>query len=161
MARNPRRVMRELYDQVPGIECKGFCADSCGPIEMSALERAAIAKRGVTITAKEDALAEYMEKGDFDCDALVDGRCSVYEDRPMVCRLWGVTESLACPYGCATPEGTLTDSQGWRLLAAAMQVGGDASIPDMDKVSGAFEKHREQLAPFLQAMRPTDQRGSR
>jgi hypothetical protein len=31
----------------------------------------------------------------------------VYDARPLICRLWGVSENLQCPYGCV-PERMLT-----------------------------------------------------
>jgi hypothetical protein len=78
---------------------------------MSTGERHHIATRhGVTITTDPANL-------DANCPALtVLGRCSIYEDRPTICRLWGVVESMPCPWGCR-PDRYLTDEQGHALLA--------------------------------------------
>jgi Fe-S-cluster containining protein len=59
------------------------------------------------------------------CPALtVLGRCSVYADRPLLCRIWGVVESLPCQWGCR-PARVLTDAEGYGLLARAADVDGD------------------------------------
>lgn len=56
-----------------------------------------------------------------------DRRCGVYEVRPLICRLWGIIESLPCPYGCVPEGGYLPDEDGWRLLLAADLIGGTPS----------------------------------
>ena len=38
-----------------------------------------------------------LQADTFSCEALKDGRCSGYAQRPMVCRLSGATEDLPCP----------------------------------------------------------------
>lgn len=108
--------LNQVRDQVPAIECLGLCHESCGPVRMTSVEHDAIQQRhGVDIPAT----------GLATCPALTMlGRCSVYEDRPMVCRLWGVVESLPCPWGCR-PERTLTAAEGYDLLAQAADVDGD------------------------------------
>lgn len=49
------------------------------------------------------------------CHKLRNGRCTVYEDRPASCRLWGVVESMECPWGCR-PEKMLTFEEGHEIL---------------------------------------------
>lgn len=90
---------------------------------MSDRERQRIRAAGTRITPCDEALAQ---AGRFWCDALTaDKRCAVYELRPMICRLWGATESLPCIYGCV-PEGgrRLPDTEAYRLIAEAMRIGG-------------------------------------
>ncbi len=36
----------------------------------------------------------------FDCDKLVNKRCSIYKDRPYVCRVFGLTPKMPCLFGC-------------------------------------------------------------
>lgn len=61
----------------------------------------------------------------YACPALDEsGWCGVHEVRPMVCRLWGAMESLACRYGCRVEGGRLSDAEGLDLLAASLQAGG-------------------------------------
>lgn len=132
-----------LYGQVPSLECKGLCQSSCGPIEMSGRERQRLRQRGVTIPPRRQALQQLAEGspgvpgghdgsgtgagtgGGYTCPALgADGGCRVHDVRPMVCRIWGTTASLACPFGCAPDGGSLDDADALDLLAASLQVGG-------------------------------------
>jgi len=109
---DPATARQHVYDQIPAINCQGLCHESCGPvIPATTGERTHIAAtRGVDIRPDWNHLADY-------CPALTMlGRCSVYEDRPTICRLWGVVESMPCPWGCQ-PEHYLTDEQGHALLA--------------------------------------------
>jgi hypothetical protein len=117
--------LRDLYDQVPGISgCKGKCWISCGPIDMSDRERQRIREHGIEITPRQQALEH---KGDYWCEALgPDGRCTVYEDRPMVCRLWGVARSCRCPYGCVPDGGFLPEDEFSALLMKSRQAGGSS-----------------------------------
>lgn len=34
------------------------------------------------------------------CSKLVNGACGIYEKRPLVCRLYGASSIMRCPYGC-------------------------------------------------------------
>ena len=43
------------------------------------------------------------------------GLCSVYPDRPTLCRLWGVVEKMRCPFGCE-PERYLSDAEAVTIL---------------------------------------------
>src|SRR2546429_6087610 len=42
---------------------------------------------------------------------LRNGRCTVYEVRPMICRLWGMVEGMQCPHGCVPEGGHLTEDR--------------------------------------------------
>lgn len=37
---------------------------------------------------------------ELNCVHLGDKGCQVYEQRPLICRLFGTTPRLACPNGC-------------------------------------------------------------
>jgi hypothetical protein len=57
------------------------------------------------------------------CPALsLVGRCTVYEVRPMLCRLWGAVEGMRCDRGCLPVGGLLSDVEGGRLLRASLGV---------------------------------------
>jgi Fe-S-cluster containining protein len=107
----------EAWTKVPPMQCKGLCADSCGPIEASPLERRLLAAHGVRLPSVEDALMEMLAGGDGKCPALREGRCSVYDVRPTICRLWGVVEGMPCPHGCVPEGGRLPDMLGQAILA--------------------------------------------
>ena len=106
-----------LYAQVPDIECKGLCHQSCGPLVLGSRERAAIRSHGVTIP--DLALR---------CPALNRfNRCAVHPARPMLCRLYGVAEGLPCGFGCV-PERVLPDVEA-RALLAQVDPGHTSAIP--------------------------------
>lgn len=43
-----------------------------------------------------------------------DGTCRCYAERPFICRLWGATKAMACPFGCV-PEKWMTDAEAEKL----------------------------------------------
>lgn len=106
-----------IYANVPAIECQGLCHQSCGPLVVEEPERAHIkARTGKTVPDLQ-----------FNCPMLtVLKRCSVYEDRPLLCRLWGVVESMPCEWGCR-PARYLTDAEGHALIARTRSARG---VPD-------------------------------
>jgi hypothetical protein len=111
-----------LYDQVPDVDCKGLCVEACGPIDMHPYERARIRRAGVRIPSPADALRQIVSTGDYTCPALQEGRCQVYEVRPMICRVWGASDELPCPHGCRPASGRLTGPQTRRLVDASKQL---------------------------------------
>lgn len=101
-----------IYARLPELDCQKKCAVSCGPIMMS--------------KAEEDRIADHVGyRPQFlqsPCPLLnAFGRCSAYEVRPAICRLWGVVESLRCPYGCE-PKRWFTNAQAQRVLRQLEQV---------------------------------------
>lgn len=81
------------------MECKGLCASECVPVGGLATEL-----ENDVITRKHGSPPE--AEGHV-CAWLKEGRCSVYEDRPLICRMWGLIrqgtspdDSLVCPHGC-------------------------------------------------------------
>ena len=116
-----------LYAELPMIECRGRCQDSCGPIDMSVLERRRIADRGVDIPSPFDGSRALV----WSCPALtVLGTCAVYDIRPILCRLWGLVEAMACPYGCMPEGGWLDDTTAMEFLTRSLDIGGrPATLP--------------------------------
>jgi len=86
------RKVRAVWALAPDVHCKGLCANYCGIIPIEDAERMVYAEREITI----DHLA------DGTCDKLVLGRCSIYDDRPLICRMWGGVDQMfmRCPHGC-------------------------------------------------------------
>lgn len=114
----PPKELREIWDRVPKIECKGLCSDSCGPIGCSSLERKLVEDRS---GRKLEAKGRRM-----DCAMLTaNGRCSVYSIRPLICRIWGVVRAMRCPHGCL-PERWMSDRESILLLADAARLAGDS-----------------------------------
>lgn len=83
-----------IYARIPPMRCRGLCTEACGPIAMSRLEWERIEEvRGAPMPGYGPVTNS--------CPLLTrDGRCSVYEVRPLICRLWGAILALPCPHGC-------------------------------------------------------------
>lgn len=115
--------LERIYRAVPTVACRGLCSDSCGPIDMSIEERRRIAAHGVNIPPAADALTAIREgRPVADCPALDDGRCTVYDDRPLICRLWGAVESMPCPHGCEATPGLLMDAGAHILIRRSLKL---------------------------------------
>ncbi len=113
-----QRALDEVYAQIPRIECRGECWDSCGPIQMTRVEQQRMAVRqGKTLPLLSKARR---------CPMLgMFGQCTVYDDRPLICRLWGVVPSMQCNFGCVPEGGLLSERAGHLLIARAMEISGD------------------------------------
>lgn len=123
---------------------------------MTPREDARIRAAGVVITPHRQALKQMQATGDFACDALAaDGRCSVYDLRPLICRLWGTAKELACPYGCVPEGGWLTYAQTMELLNAARRVGGDRANAVAAGVCTATLERSPELARALEVTTAT------
>ena len=99
------------------MDCKGLCLDACGPIHASEHERARLHPR-LKLHRRGDGNILFDLLFNKPCPALRDKRCSVYSDRPLICRLYGATEVLRCPHGCE-PERLLTRDEAAALLREA------------------------------------------
>lgn len=116
--------LQAVWDEIPDAGCKGLCADACGPVGASPVEIALIEARGVNLEDPANALLDVVMGHEAkDCPALVDGRCSVYDIRPTICRLYGSAEPLQCEHGCVPVGGLLTPEQSHRILNRSLQVG--------------------------------------
>jgi len=60
----------------------------------------------------------------LNCVHLGDGGCQVYEDRPVICRLFGTTPALLCPHGRRPDEMTdpLIESEIQQFFLSTRQV---------------------------------------
>lgn len=115
--------IQSVWDAIPSTNCEGLCAGACGPVHASDVERQILAEHGIRIAefTVENVLAELVVSRD--CPALVDGRCSVYEVRPTICRLWGAVEDLPCPWGCEPDGGRLDPVAAGALLRRSKEHG--------------------------------------
>ena len=108
----------KAWASVPTMHCKGLCQDACGPIDASTAERELLSGRGVDLPDAATALRAWLVSGGkYTCPALVDGRCSAYDVRPTICRLWGAVEGMPCPYGYVPTGGRLSDVEAHAILA--------------------------------------------
>ena len=69
------------------------CGGCCGPVPVSKDEAEQI-KKYITNTNPK------IGKGNFlNCKFRVDGKCSIYPVRPIMCKLFGVTKGMSCTNG--------------------------------------------------------------
>jgi len=74
-----------LYKQIPSFECKDGCTDCCGPVPFTKWEWNKVSdKRNA-----EGINCPYAKSG-----------CKIYEQRPLICRLYGTVKKMQCPHGC-------------------------------------------------------------
>lgn len=112
------RELEAVYADIPAMECKGLCGGSCGPIGMTEIER----QRIRDATGSDPSCGTAREG--LRCSLLTpDGKCSAYAVRPLICRMWGVEESLSCPHGCQ-PARVLTAADGQALIVRVARITG-------------------------------------
>ncbi len=117
------RALDALYATLPTLKCQGKCQESCGPIMMTPLEAIRLKDRvgplhPVNFLRRDDVIIVHSPK--LTCPLLdtQTGRCTVYEIRPTICRLWGLVKKMRCPFGCV-PSRWLTDKEAGNVLRAA------------------------------------------
>ncbi|MBB1438557.1 YkgJ family cysteine cluster protein [Shewanella sp. SG41-4] len=93
---NNLEVLDLLRSRIPSFECKPGCHDCCGPVTTSSLEMSRLPEK--TIAEHEAALNEW------NCVHLGPNGCEVYEERPLICRMFGATPRMPCPEGCRPTE---------------------------------------------------------
>lgn len=100
MTPNSQKI-RFFRKRIPAFECVPGCHDCCGPVTASSEEMARLPRKSEAEHAQ--ALAA------LSCPHLGENGCQVYEERPLICRLFGTTPRLACPNG-RRPE-TMIDAR--------------------------------------------------
>jgi Fe-S-cluster containining protein len=109
--------------KTPSFECKPGCHGCCGIVPFSTSE-----KNKVAALRPLEQWEPFMNSSWVPASALMtmtcpflgkDG-CSIYEDRPMVCRLFGAVDhpNMKCPMGCG-PKRLMTDAQSREMIARA------------------------------------------
>lgn len=111
----PKKVAA-IYSQLPPLECRGLCQECCGPIAVADVELKMIVERIGHHPAPMGRLGRQNSMACMTCPLLKDGQCSIYDIRPFICRLWGVTKSMPCPHGCR-PKKWITDEKAHELMS--------------------------------------------
>ena len=104
-----------LYARLPSIDCQRRCAGACGPLVATELEWARMESATGGEAWGDDTVCPHLDR-----DA---GLCRGYALRPLICRLWGVVETMPCPFGCQ-PERWLTAEDADALVAAVIALAG-------------------------------------
>ncbi len=135
--------LQALYAQVPEVGCKGLCEASCGSVTVTAQEQQRIRVRHGVNLPRHGAFIADDPAGR--CPALVDQRCSIYEDRPFICRLWGAEETMPCEHGCRPAGGLLPHREGMRIAQAVLRLGGHDPHAEARASARASNQIREAL----------------
>lgn len=96
----------DLYLKIPSSTCKKGCFDCCTFIIQSTPDEL-------------KAMGGYEYK-DGKCVHLVDGKCTVYQSRPLVCRIYGTSEIMRCD-GC-TPERYLSEQETRDIMHTYVEI---------------------------------------
>lgn len=99
-----RNIIKRLRKAIPVMNCKSGCHDCCGPIMFSKWERNRVPKLKVSVV---------------DCPYLKNDGCSIYDERPIICRLFGATvevPQIMCPHGCK-PSKPLTKIEAGNIMS--------------------------------------------
>lgn len=113
------RMVKAIYARIKleNLECRGLCHDSCGAIGYSMAEARVMAdKYGRPPMANAATTGGFRVHSDIMCDKLThDKRCGIYDDRPAICRVYGMFPKLACAHGCV-PKEWMTDAEAQEIL---------------------------------------------
>lgn len=112
--------MEALYRELPHIECKRLCRECCGPVVQTRSMTRLEFERLDGILRQPVALRDFMA-----CSLLRGSECTVYDMRPLICRLWGVVDDpkMRCPHGCK-PDRWLTNAESFAFMQRAVDIGG-------------------------------------
>jgi uncharacterized protein len=122
-----RRELEKLYKEIPTFECIPGCHDCCGPVtgsreELRRAPKLNNPKYAVKLILDDEVI---WDNGCLVCPYVTEAGCGIYEDRPMICRIYGASEepALQCPHG-RKPEKPLTLIQTHSLFDRYLKVGG-------------------------------------
>ena len=120
------KKLQEIYEKIPDIKCRDNCGECCGLISMSRYEEKRIRKYleeyNLSIRFSNDPpnityVNAYINAmmGVNKCHFLDDHKkCLIYPVRPIVCRLFGVSEHMKCPY--VKMEEYITEKESSQLI---------------------------------------------
>lgn len=81
------KTIKYIKKQIPTFKCKPSCTDCCGVIVMSRWEW--------------DLIEDKRTASGLTCPYASEKGCEIYEQRPILCRLYGVVKKMQCPHGCS------------------------------------------------------------
>tara|TARA_R110000868_G_scaffold176609_4_gene414499 strand:+ start:10662 stop:11018 length:357 start_codon:yes stop_codon:yes gene_type:complete len=101
--------VQRIYDKLPTMKCKGLCHESCGPAPALPAEAARMHKKGIE--------PPDYDRNTLDCNYLSNEKtCSIYDDRPLICRLFGMVKKMKCPHGCIPEAGMMSEQKSIKLI---------------------------------------------
>ena len=52
-------------------------------------------------------------------------RCTIHSRRPLICRLYGISEGLPCPFGCKPKPRMLTNAEARKYIQDSIRLSED------------------------------------
>lgn len=95
------KQIKELYEKISASICKSGCSKCCRDIIQFS-------------PSEEKSMGGYEWNGQ--CSHLFHGRCTIYNKRPFLCRIFGTSELLQCE-NCK-PEKYLSEEETVKILHA-------------------------------------------
>jgi Fe-S-cluster containining protein len=115
-----------IYAELPRVACRGLCTVACGAVPMVRAEAARLPqadpRRRLPMVVAETRRCVYLSPV---------GRCSVYDVRPLICRVWGVIKRMSCHHGCL-PDRWLSDHDFAALGQRVERLGGELLVTTPD-----------------------------
>ena len=127
-------ALAKIYAKLPRLMCKGLCTDTCKVARVIPAEGEYLMEKYGRIPLPTSNM--------YNCSELTeDRRCGIYEDRPLICRLWGMTRSMRCPHGCIPVGGFMPEGKMKKLQLQVWRLGTKSGI-EPDKI---LDKHLDKL----------------
>lgn len=152
-----------VYAKIPAMNCVGKCSYSCHQ-SIGFLD----AEHDLIVERIGGPIPGRVAPGPCPLLSFL-GTCKIHDIRPLICRLWGATETTQCKYGCEPVGGRrLSEVEVAELFAEAAEATGDEmagelrelvrhmhSDPEVRAVVGAVMRgeHSPDLARRKNALR--------
>lgn len=97
-AKQQGRIIKRLRSKIPESNCHKGCIECCGPVPWVFWEKKKI--QSLVDVAELDPQKSVFSKDGISCPYCVqDIGCLVYEERPILCRIFGISEDvrIKCP----------------------------------------------------------------
>lgn len=120
--------LNALYDRIPKMkDCIGKCEDSCTVIPCTVGE-----KKRIEAHTGQEFKPLGLPPMRVRCSALKDGRCTVYELRPAICRAFGTVNHpfMKCEHGCV-PERWISGMELYEIMNEVEKLMGEMQVPDV------------------------------
>ena len=98
--------MKKRLDLFPPMKCDQGCGECCGPAPATENEY-----RRVLAVAKAKGIVPIRQG--ITCPFYQEGTCSIYEARPLACRIFGHLRAMPCSRGYNT---NIPDDMGRRIV---------------------------------------------
>lgn len=125
------RELRSLYRDCPSFACKPGCTACCGPVPFMGEEWDKVVARLPPDAEVQGAKAGYLPTapGTKHCAFRTATGCSIYDDRPFMCRLFGTadTPSLTCMHGCQ-PKRRMTEDKAGKMTTRYIRMNMEGGV---------------------------------